>query len=81
MKNEKLEKGEKMKPIVKEGCCGCELCVQTCPEVFNMENNVAITKVDKVPCDIKDACIQAMEECPVGCIVLEGYIEERTQEM
>jgi ferredoxin len=46
-----------------------------------MENNVAITKVDKVPCDIKDACIQAMEECPVGCIVLEGYIEERTQEM
>jgi ferredoxin len=66
-----------MKPIVNDGCIGCELCIQTCPEVFDMKDSLAITKVDKVPCEVKDQCIQAFEECPVECIVLEGYCEER----
>ena len=63
-----------MKPIINDGCSGCELCVQTCPEVFDMENSLAITKIDKVPDEVRDICIMAMEECPVECIILEGYL-------
>lgn len=40
-----------------------------------MESNIAITKVDKVPYEIKEQCIQAMKECPVESIVLEDYCE------
>lgn len=67
-----------MKPIVNDDCCGCELCVQTCPEIFDMKDSLAITVLDEVPDEIKDTCIQAFEECPVECIILEGYNGETT---
>ncbi len=61
-----------MKAIVNQDeCTGCELCVQTCPEVFEMADDLAFTKVDTVPADAEETCRQAVEECPVECITIE----------
>ncbi len=61
-----------MKAIVNQDeCTGCELCVQTCPEVFEMVDDLAVAKVDSVPADAEETCRQAVEECPVECISIE----------
>ena len=61
-----------MKAVVDaDECTGCELCTQTCPEVFEMEDDIAIVKGDAVPADAEETCRQAVEECPVECITIE----------
>ena len=41
-----------MKAIVDaDECTGCELCTQTCPEVFEMEDDIAVVIVNPVPGD------------------------------
>jgi len=61
-----------MKAVVDaDECTGCELCTQTCPEVFEMEDDIAIVKGDAVPADVEETCRQAVEECPVECITIE----------
>jgi ferredoxin len=54
-----------------ELCIGCELCVQTCPEVFAMNSDKATAKVNPVPAQVEKTCQQAKDECPVEAIVLE----------
>lgn len=49
-------------------CIGCSLCVQTCPEVFKMEQDKAVAYADPVPEQIKDSCRSAAQECPVDAI-------------
>ena len=53
-------------------CTGCELCVTTCPEVFEMEDDKAIVKTGPVQAVAEESCRQATEECPVEAIILEG---------
>ncbi len=53
-------------------CTGCELCVTTCPEVFEMEDDKAIVKNKTVPSEAEENCRKATEECPVEAIILEG---------
>ena len=61
-----------MKAIVDaDECTGCELCTQTCPEVFDMEDEIAVVKGDSVPGEVEETCRQAAEECPVECISVE----------
>ena len=58
-----------MKAKVDEDLCtGCGLCVETCPEVFDMEDDIAVVKVDPVSGDAEDSCKDAAEECPVEAI-------------
>ena len=52
-------------------CTGCELCTQTCPDVFEMEDDVAKVKGDDIPADAEDCAKQAAEECPVEAIKVE----------
>lgn len=52
-------------------CTGCELCVETCPEVFEMEEDVAHVKVDEIPPDAVDCAKQAADECPGEAITIE----------
>ena len=54
--------------VDKELCAGCELCVQTCGEVFQMQDGVAIVAVDPVPGECEDLCQQAADDCPVEAI-------------
>jgi ferredoxin len=58
-----------MKAIVdKDTCTGCELCVDTCPEVFEMKDGIAVVKVDTVPAGAGDTCKEAADGCPVEAI-------------
>jgi ferredoxin len=52
-------------------CTGCEVCVDVCPEVFEMGDSVVIAKVNPVPDDYQDACREAAEGCPCEAIIIE----------
>lgn len=54
-----------------ELCTACELCVDTCPEVFEMGEDIAQVKVDEVPADAEESCRQAADECPAEAIIIE----------
>jgi ferredoxin len=61
-----------MKAIVdQETCIGCGLCPDTCPEVFEMTDDKATTKLDEVPPEAIDSCREAAENCPVEAIRIE----------
>jgi len=61
-----------MKAIVnKDTCIGCGLCVSICPDVFELNDNIAEVKVDEVSQDSKECANQTVEDCPVDAISLE----------
>lgn len=51
-------------------CIGCELCVNTCPDVFEMDGSVAVAKTAPVPAEAEASCHEAKESCPVEAISL-----------
>ncbi|MDD5495859.1 MAG: ferredoxin [Candidatus Omnitrophica bacterium] len=55
-----------------DACIGCGLCVTTCPEVYQMEDDKAVVHANPVPKDAEETCKKAVEECPVTAIVIEG---------
>ena len=62
----------KMKATVdKNECVGCGLCCDTCPEVFKLENGVAVVKTDPVPREQETCCRESAEACPVKAISLQ----------
>ena len=52
-------------------CTACELCVETCPEVFEMAEDLAIAKVDVVPPEAEESARQAAEDCPAEASIIE----------
>jgi ferredoxin len=50
-----------------DSCTACGLCIDTCPEVFDM-GDVAEVKVDVVPADAEESCREAVDSCPMECI-------------
>lgn len=52
-------------------CTGCGLCADTCPEVFELTDDVATVKVDTIPEDALEAAKEAAENCPVEAITIE----------
>jgi len=52
-------------------CTGCGLCVDNCPEVFEMGDAVAKVLVDKVPAELEEKAREAAETCPVDAITVD----------
>ncbi len=52
-------------------CTGCALCVDTCPDIFEMVDNLAVAKQDEVPSRTEESCMQAVEDCPVEAIRID----------
>ncbi len=60
-----------MKAKVLDTCTACGLCVDTCPEVFQMGDDIAEVIVDEIPEGEEAAAQQAADECPVEAIEIE----------
>lgn len=60
-----------MKVTIEDTCTACGLCVDTCPEVFEMGDDIAQVIVDEVPEEHEEAVKQAAEECPSESIIVE----------
>lgn len=62
-----------MKAVIdRDGCISCELCADTCPEVFRMaEDGLAEAYVDEIPKEAEDAANEAAEGCPTSVISIE----------
>jgi ferredoxin len=53
-------------------CSGTGLCVTTCPQVFEInDNGMSTVKVDQIPTDAQQSCKQAAENCPTEAISIE----------
>lgn len=55
---------------IEDGCISCGLCVQECPQVFEMED-IAVVKDNVKFSDHEDAIKSAAENCPVDVIKFE----------
>lgn len=57
--------------VDKDLCTGCGLCVDSCPEVFEMQGDAAVAKKGKIdPADkaLAEKVKEAAENCPVEAI-------------
>jgi ferredoxin len=57
--------------VDEETCVGDETCVEICPEIFEMQGDVAIAKMEEVPEELESSCKEAAESCPVEAILIE----------
>ena len=58
--------------IDESGCIGCGLCIQVCPEVFEMgDSGVAEVIMEEVPENLEDSVQEAADSCPVEVITVE----------
>ena len=60
-----------MRVSIEDTCTACGLCVDTCPEVFEMGDDMAHVIADEVPAEYEDVVQQAADECPVEAIIVE----------
>ena len=61
-----------MKAIVDDSCTGCGLCIDACPEVFEMgDDGLAKVIADPIPAEAEQSAQDAAEGCPVDAIAIE----------
>lgn len=60
-----------MKVRIEDSCTACELCVDTCPNVFKMGSEIAEVIVDEVSGELEESVQQAVDECPSESIIIE----------
>ena len=61
-----------MKVRIEDTCTGCGLCIDGCPDVFEMgDEGLAVVKVAVVPQELEASCREAAESCPVESIKME----------
>lgn len=60
-----------MKVRIEDTCTACGLCIDTCPEVFEMGSEIAQAIVAEVPPEFEDTAQKAADECPVEAIIID----------
>ncbi len=61
-----------MKPKVDpELCVGCGLCVDICPEVFELGDDGIARVANPDACAQLESCREAADSCPVEAIIIE----------
>lgn len=60
-----------MNVTIEESCTACELCVDTCPDVFQMGSEIAEVIADPIPAEFEALAQQAADECPVEAIIVQ----------
>lgn len=57
--------------VDEEVCVGCGTCADMCPEIFEMQGDIAAAKITAIPDNLQEACREAAEACPVEAIIVE----------
>jgi ferredoxin len=57
--------------IDNDACVSDGTCAEMCPEVFEMEDNLAIVKLDKIPGELEEIVKEAAKDCVVEAIIIE----------
>ncbi len=57
--------------VDQDACVGDETCVSICPEIFEMDGEVARAKMENIPEQIQESCREAADACPVEAIIIE----------
>lgn len=58
--------------IDRDGCIGCELCVNVCSEVFEMSDDGKASVIDEmIPVKSENCAAEAEERCPAIVITIE----------
>lgn len=57
--------------VDEELCVGCGACVDICPEVFDLEDDMAKVLTEEVPGNLKESAAEAAEACPVDAIIIK----------
>lgn len=62
-----------MKALVdQDTCTGCELCAETCPDVYSMtDEGTAVAISSDIPANLEESAREAAEGCPVDAISIE----------
>ncbi len=61
-----------MKAVIdKDLCTGCGLCCDTSPDVFEMQDDIAVVKGSEIPAAVAESAKQATADCPVEAIKVE----------
>ena len=60
-----------MRIRIEDTCTACGLCVDTCPEVFEMGDDMAQVMAEEVPAEHEEAVQQAADECPVEAMIVD----------
>ncbi|MCF7972605.1 MAG: ferredoxin [Phycisphaerae bacterium] len=60
-----------MNVSIQDTCTACGLCCDTCPEVFEMGDDIAEVITDEISDELMSTVQQAAEECPVAAILID----------
>ena len=56
---------------IEDACTRCGLCVDICPEVFDLGDLIAKVISSDIDPEQEEAVLEAAEECPVEAIVID----------
>jgi ferredoxin len=60
-----------MKAVVDaEKCIGCGLCAQVAPDIYEMQGDKAVTKIDEISEDKAEEAKSGAEQCPTEAITV-----------
>ncbi len=60
-----------MNAKITDDCISCGVCIDICPEVFDMGTDFAEVKVNPVPAEYDDDVREAADSCPTSAIIIE----------